>query len=513
MSLNRSNAVSVVVAALLLGGCGGGDNVGLEKPVSTVTVTPTTSTLIPGGTVQLQAATKDADGAILPGREITWSSSDNAIATVSATGLVTGVADGSATITATSEGQSGSAVIAVATPTGLNFAAVSAGFGHTCGVTAGGAAYCWGENDYGELGVGTTTGPELCAHVNDRTVACSTVPVPVAGGLSFAAVSTGLQYTCGVTAGGTAYCWGRNGIGQLGDGTTTPRLTPVPVAGGVSFATVIAGSGHTCGVTAAGAAYCWGANDFGMLGDGTTTNRLTPVPVLGGVSFTSVGVGLGHSCGLTAAGTAYCWGSNEEGQLGDGTTTGRLTPVPVAGGLSFASVAASFIHTCGVTTGGAAYCWGWNREGELGVGTATGPETCVFPPPLGGSTDCSTVPVPVAGGVSFTTLSIGVHNLQSCGVTAAGAAYCWGYNANGELGVGTTTGPEMCAQVNASDVPCSTVPVPVAGGISFTAVSAGEAHNCGVTAAGDAYCWGVNGVGQLGDGTTTLRLTPVQVAQ
>jgi alpha-tubulin suppressor-like RCC1 family protein len=282
------------------------------------------------------------------------------------------------------------------------------------------------------------------------------------------------------------------------------------VAGGVSFSTVRAGTGHTCGVTAAGAAYCWGVNSWGMLGDGTTNPRLTPVPVAGGVSFAAVGVGLGHSCGLTAAGAAYCWGLNEKGQLGDGTTTQRLTPVPVAGGLTFASVTVSYAHTCGITPAGAAYCWGLNREGQLGIGTATGPDTCVLS--LGGTTDCSTIPVAVTGGLSFAALSVGVHNGQSCGVTAAGAAYCWGYNGSGELGVGTTTGPELCAQVNGPSVACSTVPVPVAGGVSFAAVSAGQAHTCGVTAAGAAYCWGYNGNGQLGDGTTTNRLTPVLVS-
>jgi alpha-tubulin suppressor-like RCC1 family protein len=380
------------------------------------------------------------------------------------------------------------------------FTSISAGFDHTCGVTAAGDAYCWGTNELGQLGDGSTTD-----QVN---------PVLVSGGLSFTAVSAGLQYTCGVTAGGAAYCWGRNGIGQLGDGTTSDHDAPAPVSGGLSFTTVVAGTVHTCGVTTVGAAYCWGSNGFGEVGDGSTSHRLAPVPVAGGVSFVGVGVGSLHSCGLTGAGSAYCWGSNFSGLLGDGTTTDRLSPVPVAGGVSFASLAVSFSHTCAATAAGAGYCWGWNREGELGVGTATGPETCVFPLPLGeeGSTDCSTVPRSVAGDLSFTSLSRGTHNLQTCGVTAAGAAYCWGYNVNGELGTGTTTGPESCDQVNSPDVACSTAPVPVAGGAIFAQTSAGQAHTCGVTAAGVAYCWGFNGNGQLGDGTTTNRLTPTRVA-
>src|SRR5204863_266529 len=152
--------------------------------------------------------------------------------------------------------------------------------------------------------------------------------------LTFTAVSAGLNHTCGVTATGAAYCWGYNDLyGALGDGTTTTRLSPVLVAGGVSFAGGRAGNAYTCGVTAAGATYCWGYNGNGQLGDGTTTTRLSPVLVAGSVSFAAVSAGSVHTCGVTTAGAAYCWGSNNAGQLGDGTTTTRSSPVLVAGGV------------------------------------------------------------------------------------------------------------------------------------------------------------------------------------
>jgi alpha-tubulin suppressor-like RCC1 family protein len=345
---------------------------------------------------------------------------------------------------------------------------VSASSFHTCGVTTGGSAYCWGSNFAGKLGDGTAT---------DRTAA-----VLVSGGLSFASVSAGGIHTCGLTTGGSAYCWGFNGNGQLGDGTTTSRNTPGPVSGGLTFASVIAGEAHTCGVvTTGGTAYCWGRNDAGGLGDGTTTTRTTPVPVSAGLSFGSVSPGSFHTCGVTTDGTAYCWGSNFAGQLGDGTTTNRTTPVLVlvSPGLRFASLTAGSTHTCGRTATGSAYCWGNNASGQLGDGTTTN----------------RTAPVPVSGTLTFAVLNGGGG--VSCGVRTGGGGYCWGNNSVGQLGDGTTTN--------------RSTPGLVSGALDFGSVSAGGGHTCAVTTGGSAYCWGRNGIGQLGDGTTTERLAPVRV--
>src|SRR5437588_8882278 len=230
--------------------------------------------------------------------------------------------------------------------TGLTFAQVSAREYYACGVTTAGAAYCWGYNGDGELGNGTTT--------------TSPTPVAVSGGLTWAAVSAGLYHTCGVTTAGAAYCWGYNGDGELGDGTTTASTTPVAVTGGLTFAPVSGGGFSACGVTTAGAAYCWGYNGIGELGNGTTTNSATPVAVAGGLTWAAVSAGLYHTCGVTTAGAAYCWGNNGNGELGDGTTTASTTPVAVTGGLTFATVSAGGFSACGVTTAGAAYCWGFN---------------------------------------------------------------------------------------------------------------------------------------------------------
>jgi alpha-tubulin suppressor-like RCC1 family protein len=347
----------------------------------------------------------------------------------------------------------------------LSFAQVSAGGGHTCAVTALGTAYCWGANHSGQLGDGSTV---------ERVT-----PVPVAGSLGFASVAAGFSHTCGVTSGGAAYCWGENEDGQLGDGTTDDRSSPVPVAGGVSFAAVSTGFAHTCGVTAAGAAYCWGANG-GWLGDGTTTRRLTPTPVSGGLSFAAVSAGLLHSCGVTFARAAYCWGRSDGGALGDNSIEDRLTPHPVNGGLSLVAVSTGAYATCGTGAGGAAYCWGYNAFGQLGEG----------------STNLRPQPALVTGGLTFTAVSIHEH---SCGVTSADL-YCWGRNVEGQLGLGAT------------DTVAHRVPVRVLGGLSFASVSAGQLHTCGVTTTGAAYCWGHNGVGQAGDGSGVAeRVAPARV--
>lgn len=260
----------------------------------------------------------------------------------------------------------------VAVAGGLSFVNLTAGGGHTCGVTGAGVAYCWGYDSYGQLGDSSLYS------------AAHHTPVAVVGGLTFTNLTAGFMHTCGVTNNGATYCWGLAEVGALGDGQShlicygfkafpdAPcSKSPVAVAGGLTFASVTAGFGHTCGLTRGGAAYCWGDNGNGQLGDGSTTRQPTPVAVAGGLTFASLTAGQLQTCGLTGGGAAYCWGDNTYGELGDGSTTRRLTPVAVTGGLTFASLRAGWTHACGLTSGGAAYCWGDNTYGELGDGTTT----------------------------------------------------------------------------------------------------------------------------------------------
>ncbi len=230
-----------------------------------------------------------------------------------------------------------------------------AGSEHTCAVLVAGGAKCWGANFSGQLGDGTNVNRNTPVTVSG-----------VAGSVSV--VASGSEHTCALSTGGAAVCWGANFSGQLGDGTNLNRNAPANVSGlfgGVSA--IAAGSEHTCAVTA-GRVKCWGANSSGQLGDGTNLDRATPVSVPGlPGTVTAIAAGSAHMCALTTDGSMWCWGANFSGQLGDGTNVNRNTPVEVSGLLGGVSeIAAGSEHTCALTRGGALACWGANFSGQLG---------------------------------------------------------------------------------------------------------------------------------------------------
>lgn len=357
----------------------------------------------------------------------------------------------------------------------FTWSTISAGgyydFSATCGLS-GGLAYCWGNNSVGQLGTGSNGGPETCSSgaYND----CSTTPLAVIGTHTFQSVSVGGDTTkvCGLDT-GEAYCWG---AGPVGNSSIWTSPSPVAVSGGFTFLSVVAGHQHNCGITTDHLLYCWG--DWYQ-----HTQVQTPTQVGDALTWQSVSPAL-HDCGV-AGNVPYCWGSNERGQLGDGSTNNSETPVAVSG--SFELVTAGRFHSCGLS-GGAAYCWGDNDFGELGSGSSVGPESC-----LPYSVNCSLSPVSVTGGLSFQSVSPGSG--FTCGLTLAGDVYCWG---TGPLGNSSTSS--------------SATPVLVAGGLKFVQVSSvGTSHACGVTDIGLAFCWGSNQSGQLGDGSTTSSLVPVEV--
>ena len=353
------------------------------------------------------------------------------------------------------------------------------GGAHTsCALRAGAGVYCWG-----------TTAIDT---VQDSI---STVPVlvPGSGSAVALAVSANALHACWLTAIGAAACVGDNAYGQLGDGTVNAALTAraVQAPNGVTLSRLAVGGSHTCGLTPSGGAYCWGYNVIGQLGDGsfTTTSTMVPVQVPAGVHFTAIGLGLGHSCALTASGTAYCWGYNGFGQLGTGTgsvqdSVPQLVQMPA--GVAFTQIAGGAAFTCALARSGAAYCWGSNSTGQLGDGTQTDHATA------------SAVRLPP--GVTLTQLVVGSEH--ACGRATDGTAYCWGDNSAGQLGD------------NSGVVQMAPVPVLLPAGVTFAQLSAGALHSCGLTAAGAGYCWGDNGYGQIGDGTGgqyAIRATPTAV--
>ncbi|HEY6802935.1 MAG TPA: hypothetical protein VI306_05080 [Pyrinomonadaceae bacterium] len=315
----------------------------------------------------------------------------------------------------------------------VTWVSVSAGSSYACAVTTTGAPYCWG-NGHGDITSGEVFGiPGL---------------VQVIDGMTVAMVSAGPDSACWLTTDGVAYCSGGNDYGQLGNGRGSTGIqhgrdsaVPTAVKGGLRFSVVSVGKNHTCGLTIDGAAYCWGDNRYEQLGNIDkvwTTNEsqfidnrygtksaesAVPFPVGGGLRFAKMSAGAAHTCALTTDGAAYCWGEGSHGELGNGARARSARPVAVAGELSFASLTASNTEsfTCGLTTSGAAYCWGLVGDNDnLQLGN--------------GRTGSSSVPVAVAGGLTFATLSAAHYTsaeLQQAVQRIAGAKVV---GANSELG-------------------------------------------------------------------------------
>ena len=289
---------------------------------------------------------------------------------------------------------------------------VAAGRVHTCALTVSGGIECWGWNEYGRLGDGTST--------------TRLRPVAVVGqGSGVRAVAMGWRHTCALTGEGAAECWGWNESGQLGDGTTTWHSIPTPVAGlGRGVRMITAGYRHTCALTDGGGVECWGGNDYGQLGVETSVESRQPTAVPGlesGVE--SISAGSLHTCALTSAGQVECWGRNEEGELGDGTAVSRPGPVVVSGlHEPVRALAAGGFHTCALSVSGSVECWGWNLAGALGDGTRTERHQ----------------PVRVARLVADVE-AIAAGSFHTCALRRGGLVFCWGDNTAGELGDGTTT--------------------------------------------------------------------------
>ncbi|MCS5537426.1 MAG: hypothetical protein NZ770_04915, partial [Candidatus Poseidoniaceae archaeon] len=360
--------------------------------------------------------------------------------------------------------------------------AISVGAHYTCGIKDTGAAICWGYGAGGRLGNGGT--------------ANSNVPdlVDLPSGRSVVEMSAG-GHSCAVLDNGSAMCWGKGDYGRLGNGGTTSSSTPVYVdlPAGRTAKTISSGYHHSCAVLDNGSAMCWGLGEDGQLGNGYYANESTPVYVAlpAGRSATSIVGGKGHTCALLDNGSATCWGDGGKGELGNGAATNSNVPVFVnlPSGRTMTEISAGADFTCGLLDNGSAMCWGSDASGRLGDGGAT-------------NTDSSTpVYTEITSDRAFNSITAG--NEHACATAYDGGIYCWGENANGQLGNNDTQDVSTSVKSN----------LPF--GRTVVAVDAGDIHTCAILDDGTPYCWGYNWAGQLGIGTVgnfSDQLEPVAVS-
>jgi len=418
----------------------------------------------------------DAGGSRVPDAVFSWSSSDTGVATVDA-GVVTAIADGTAAVYATADGASSEATTIVVRTWGQ----ITAGASHSCALTGTGVAYCWGNNADGKVGIG----------LRSESVGA---PTRIVGDNMFKSISAGTSLTCALTVDGHAYCWGSGELGQLGAQGPDSLFSaePVAVAGGQTFVAISTGWEHACALTGDGIVYCWGLNDAGQLG--RTTSEIcgyspcgtVPLPIDSDLRFVKLTAGHDHTCALTATGEAYCWGGNMWGHLGDGTTDDHWWPTRVTGNLTFESIGGDAARvTCALTSDGATYCWGNNSWGQLGNDE------------MASSSD----PVLVANAPVFETIGGESDAARyTCGITPTGAVYCWGRNEDGQIGDGT---------IGAGKYP---IPARISSDLLFKSIAGGMYHTCAISTTGAAYCWGSNQFGELGIGGSGEDQTrPVRV--
>jgi alpha-tubulin suppressor-like RCC1 family protein len=470
-------------------------------------------------------------------------------------------------------------------PAGHTIAAIAAGTAHTCAL-ADGAVWCWGSNQVGELGDGTDTshllptivpllssfavkdvsaaGHHTCAEDDRGSVWCwganqagqlgegttsnIAVPVPVTGVDDAVSVATGDSFSCAVRRNGTVWCWGDDRVGQLGAGTAIERLVPFPVPSIRGALSITAGGAHTCArwsdmMNEAAATACWGDNQAGQIGDGTRLDRSTPVPlkfslivddVVAGALHTClrgttgpttppgawcwgrggsgqlgtstlidvvvpanvsaigdpqlIAAGKAHTCALLRDQSAWCWGANDDGQLGDRTTAGRSTPIAVMGAGALTQIVLGGAHTCGLRTDRTVICWGRGTEGQLGDQMMTN----------------SSSPVVVSALTNVVEIAAGARHTCARVDDETKTVHCWGEGESGQLGWGAT-----------ADRPIPSKVMNLEGAVEITA---GDNHTCARTSVGgvsdtpgSVFCWGDDSSGQLGDQRPNLRaVVPVK---
>ena len=341
------------------------------------------------------------------------------------------------------------------------FTALSSQNRMTCALRGDGTVWCWGDENNGMLGDGTTTPkthPVQVSDINDAVF-----------------IAAGSWHSCVVRQNGSLWCWGSNWYGQIGDGTTETRLTPVPIPLGAPCVSVATGGEHTCAVTTEGDLLCWGRNSSGELGLGNADEYVpTPTRVTNLTGVTAHAGGAVHHCAVLQDGSVWCWGSNSVGQLGDGTTEASSSPTQALGIQDAVAIETAELVTCVVDTTHRVWCWGYNSHGQLGDRSR---ENRSVPTLAQGLTDVAEVH---PGG------------LHTCALLRDRTVRCWGCNDRGQLCNGNTTGPESCEYGGGPIWGCSSTPLTPLDVGEVSALAAGAVHNCVVIEDGTIRCWGDN---------------------
>ncbi len=404
--------------------------------------------------------------------------------------------------------------------THANVTAIAVG-GAMLALKSDGTVWAWGGNDHGELGIGSSTGPNICLvglTGQEARHACSTSPVQVTGLSNVIAIAAGDSHSLALKKDGTIWAWGSNRFGELGIGDNTGpdqcsdvvfggahpcSLTPVQVLGLSNVKAIAAGFfNNSLALKSDGTVWVWGINVFGQLGTGPTgpdkcggnaCSRI-PVQVKNLDSITALAGGGHRVLALRTDGTVWAWGS---AILGNGTRSDSVTPVEVSGLSNVTAIAAGQLDSLALKDDGTVWAWGNNPFGQLGIGNPTGPDHCSGL----GDPSCSLTPVQVEDLSSVAAIA------SQLALTKDGTVWVWGFNYCGSLGNGNNTGPEQCG-----GYPCSRIPLQISGLSGVRAIASGGCNGLALHSDGTVWAWGANEVSELGIGAADRRYhTPVQV--
>lgn len=370
---------------------------------------------------------------------------------------------------------------------------IEAGFENSCAVTSAGEALCWGNNQ--TFGAGSVTADANADNIPDpvlvptRVTGLASGVVAIAVNGERASATSSVAHGCAVLQYGELVCWGSNNNGQVGVAGAGPFDSPRQVAVGVQVSAIALGAIHSCALSVDGGVTCWGANNFGQLANGTTTavTAGTLTPVSGAASgIVQISSGRYTSCALTNAGGLRCWGDNIHGGIESTPTrssiTSPVTPYSLSSGI--AAVALGEYSTCIVLANRDLRCWGANDFGQTGDGHQTWSFTPVAVHSAAGNS------TPLAG-----IQTLGSSLWGSCGVTASGGLKCWGYNFNYEIGDGTRV-----------SAPHAVDNIHLPSGVQR--VEGRHAGYCAVLTDTQAHCWGLNGNSRFGQGDSVASITP-----